>query len=67
MPVGITAENSLANAIATDWAVQAISSTYLWALQPNTASNIYRAGMWPRMDGDRYGTQPMIGLAADIK
>ena len=48
--------------IASDPGVLTISSSLMWALQPNTATNIYRAGRWPRLDGDIYSNQPSFPL-----
>ena len=65
MPLGTTYQNALAaNIMATDWALQALATATIWGLQPNTAVNIYRAGRWPRMDGNRYSNQPSVGLGA---
>lgn len=52
------------NDIPTDRIFLAIASTLMWAFQPQMSIFPYRAGQWPRMDGNRYSNQPDIGLNA---
>lgn len=54
----------LENIIARDTATLGIAQSISWGLQPLTATAPFRAGIWPRMDGNRYSNQPDVGLAA---
>lgn len=56
----------LENDIATDRATLAIASAVSWGLLTMSETMPYRAGQWPRMDGNRYTNQPDVGLAAGI-
>ena len=52
----------------TDRALLAVSAATTWGLQLQAfdaylvAAGIYRAGTWPKMDGNRYANQPTVGL-----
>lgn len=50
--------------LASDRAALSISSATTWGMQPITAEYPFRAGIWPRLDGNRYSNQPDVGLAA---
>lgn len=62
--------NQIENDTMTDRALLAVSAATSWSLQLQAFDTylvnqgIYRAGMWPRMNGNRYGNQPNVGLAA---
>jgi hypothetical protein len=62
--------NQIENDTMTDRALLAVSAATGWTLQMQAVDQylvnqgIYRAGTWPRMNGNRYGNQPNVGLAA---
>jgi len=56
------------NISPTDVATLAMSTAQTWNIQLDPSAYLLtgplRAGTWPRMDGNRYGNQPNVGLAA---
>lgn len=62
--------NQINTETLTDRALLAVSAAQTWGLQMQafdtylTNQGPLRAGTWPRMNGDRYGSQPSVGLAA---